>query len=102
MFLGNLVADIISGFAIGFYSDNIKQIFIFAILWSAVSFISLFTFERENFAKFKALRIAQETKMQSISKVPHKIDWIMIRLLLSYITSVIVALIIVFGKNLFS
>lgn len=102
MFIGNLVVDLIGGLIIGFYSDNYKQIFVFAIGWSIISLINLFVFEREHFSKFKALRIAQETRMQFKLKVPHKIDWMVIRLFLSYITSVIVGLTTVFIKNLFS
>lgn len=102
MFIGNLIADIIGGLIIGIYSDNAKQIFIFAIGWSIVSLANLFLLERGSFAKFKALRITQETKMGFKSKIPHVFDWILFRLFLSYLSSVIFAMVIFFAKNLFS
>ena len=101
MFIGNLVADLIGGLIIGVYSENFKQVVLFVLGWSFISLVSLLVFERDDFRKFKALRIIEETKLKFISNVPHKLDLIVVRLFLSYVTAVVVALLVVAIKKLF-
>lgn len=92
MFIGNLIIDAIGGIIIGLYSDNIKQIFVFAIGWILISIINLFIFERKDFSQWRKIREGQEIKMQYQSKIPHKIDWIIVRLFSSYIIVLLVGL----------
>lgn len=101
MFLGNLLVDIIGGILVGLYSDNYKQIFVFAIFWSIVSIINLFTFEKEHFNTFKELRTKTEESLRYKSKIPHKLDWIVIRTIFSYMTALVVSLIVMLIKGIF-
>lgn len=101
MFLGNLLSDIIGGIFVGLYSDNYKHIFIFAILWSIVSIVNLFLFEKEHFNAFKALRVKTEEKLRYKSKIPHKLDWIIIRTIFSYLTALVVSLVVMLIKGVF-
>lgn len=100
MYLTNLIADLIGGIGAGIISDRYNHVIVFSLLWTAINVISLFSFERKQFAKFaKDVRI-QEIKLKIISHWNARVVWLLFRIFQSFIVSLLVGFIVLSAKNL--
>lgn len=103
MFIGNLISDIaIGGLFVGLLSERIIHVIVFSLMWSVISLINLFIFQRDELNRFSVLVRKQETKYNLKATLNHKIVWVLIRFLSSFLISFIIGILIVTIKSLFN